>query len=218
MDQTNPAADRRTRDILDRVKTVFCAKGFDGASMQDLAQAAGMSAGNFYRYFPSKSAIIEALAQQDLERIEKELGVIFGAPDPRQAFGELLRARVDNCQCDNGPLWAEIEAASFRKPEIAALRRHMDEVVTGKLAAMLARLAGVAPQDALARFGAHACFIVLLVQGMSMVSRPDDTPDRRARNRALAALVIEAVEHSVGKAVDAASNGRLSPDQLSEVA
>ena len=52
---------RRSADLLSRVKGVFAAKGFDGASMQDLARAAGISAGNFYRYFPSKNAIIEAM-------------------------------------------------------------------------------------------------------------------------------------------------------------
>jgi AcrR family transcriptional regulator len=29
--------------------------------MQDLARAAGMSVGNFYRYFPSKAAIVQAM-------------------------------------------------------------------------------------------------------------------------------------------------------------
>jgi AcrR family transcriptional regulator len=197
MEQVNPAADRRSRDILDRVKAVFCAKGFDGASMQDLAVAAGMSAGNFYRYFPSKNAIIEALAQQDLERMETEIGAIFAAADPRKAFGELLRARVENIHCDNGPLWAEIEAASFRKPEIAALRLRMEQAVTAKLASVLGRIAGVGDREALERFGAHACFLVLLVTGLSTASRPTDSAETRERNRRLSALVIEAGENAV---------------------
>ena len=33
----------RSADLLSRVKGVFAAKGFDGASMQDLARAAGIS-------------------------------------------------------------------------------------------------------------------------------------------------------------------------------
>ena len=43
--------DRRQTDILEAVHGTFVEKGFDGASMQDLARAAGMSVGNFYRYF-----------------------------------------------------------------------------------------------------------------------------------------------------------------------
>ncbi len=45
------AIDRRQMDILEAVHSTFVEKGFDGASMQDLARAAGMSVGNFYRYF-----------------------------------------------------------------------------------------------------------------------------------------------------------------------
>ena len=45
--------DYRTESILEGAKRAFAEKGFDGASMQDIARAAGMRAGNFYRYFPS---------------------------------------------------------------------------------------------------------------------------------------------------------------------
>ena len=51
----------REAEILESIRTTFAAKGFDGASMQELARAAGMSVGNFYRYFPSKAAMVEAI-------------------------------------------------------------------------------------------------------------------------------------------------------------
>ncbi len=38
--------------ILAQARAAFVEKGFDGASMQDLARAAGMSAGNFYSLLP----------------------------------------------------------------------------------------------------------------------------------------------------------------------
>ena len=53
-----PAAEERSHEILASIRQAFAEKGFDGASMQDLARAAGMSVGNFYRYFPSKAAIV----------------------------------------------------------------------------------------------------------------------------------------------------------------
>ena len=48
----HPPADQRSVEILALVRQAFVEKGFDGASMQDLARSAGMSVGNFYRYFP----------------------------------------------------------------------------------------------------------------------------------------------------------------------
>lgn len=49
----DPKNDQKVAEILSRLRDTFAEKGFDGASMQDLARAAGMSVGNFYRYFPS---------------------------------------------------------------------------------------------------------------------------------------------------------------------
>ncbi len=52
---THSIASKRALDILDQVKSVFALNGFDGTSMQDLAQATQMSVGNFYRYFPPRT-------------------------------------------------------------------------------------------------------------------------------------------------------------------
>ena len=71
-------ADARSVEILDRVRHAFAEKGFDGASMQDLARAAGMSVGNFYRYFPSKAAIVEGLIHRDLSEIEATFAAVMG--------------------------------------------------------------------------------------------------------------------------------------------
>ena len=87
MAQTHPIpapafADQRVAGILLAVRRAFAEKGFDGASMQDLARTAGMSVGNFYRYFPSKAAIVEAIITHDLQELERDFSDIIGSPDP----------------------------------------------------------------------------------------------------------------------------------------
>jgi len=72
-------ADIRSAGILSSVRQAFLDKGFDGASMQDLARAAGMSVGNFYRYFSSKSAIIHSLIEHDAELVQRD----FAASSPQ---------------------------------------------------------------------------------------------------------------------------------------
>ncbi len=47
--------DRRQTDILEAVPRNVRGERVRRASMQDLARAAGMSVGNFYRYFESKT-------------------------------------------------------------------------------------------------------------------------------------------------------------------
>ena len=101
---TETEVNARTGEILDRIKGIFAQKGFDGASMQDLARAAGMSAGNFYRYFPSKNAIIGALVQRDLDRMAEDFARILAAPDPRAAVQQAVPLMVhpspNHCEND----------------------------------------------------------------------------------------------------------------------
>lgn len=53
----------RRAEILEAARAVFVEQGCDGASMQQIAKAAGVSAGNIYRYFPSKEALIVSVCE-----------------------------------------------------------------------------------------------------------------------------------------------------------
>jgi TetR/AcrR family transcriptional repressor of uid operon len=59
------AQDARRQQILDAARACFARSGFRGASMQEICLEAKMSPGGLYRYFPSKEAIIEAIAQDE---------------------------------------------------------------------------------------------------------------------------------------------------------
>lgn len=163
----------RERDILAAIRPVFAAKGFDGASMQDLARAAGMSVGNFYRYFPSRAAIVEAIIQTDLEEVEQKFAALLAAPDPLPVLRTALHARVHDelCACDDATLWAEITAAALRKPEIGAVVNRMEGEIVSWLTRGFALAAGITPEQAQVRFAAHARLIVALVKASAMHGR-----------------------------------------------
>jgi AcrR family transcriptional regulator len=59
--ETSPKLGRKrstTRDhIADIAIDLFCARGFDSVSVDDVAQAAGIARRTLFRYYPSKSAI-----------------------------------------------------------------------------------------------------------------------------------------------------------------
>src|SRR5437588_12979287 len=63
--------DARRRQIIDAAIVCFARDGFHRATMQDVCREAGLSPGAIYRYFPSKDAIIEAIAD---ERHAREAG------------------------------------------------------------------------------------------------------------------------------------------------
>lgn len=51
-------AEERRLQILDTALTVFASKGFDGTSIKDIANAAGISQGLIYHYFKSKDDLL----------------------------------------------------------------------------------------------------------------------------------------------------------------
>lgn len=175
MNQTSPIplADQRTAEILDSARIAFAEKGFDGASMQDLARKAGMSVGNFYRYFSSKAAIVEALIALDMAEMEQAFAAILEAPDPIAALRVTIAERINDSKCDgDGQLWAEITAAARRKPEIGAAACNMEEGIAGHLTTIFATATGVSVPEAERRWMAHAYLIVMMVKACAM-QRPE---------------------------------------------
>ena len=69
---TAQESDKR-RQILEGARTVFLSAGFDGASMGEIARAAGVSKGTLYVYFDSKEALFEALILQEKSSLAETL-------------------------------------------------------------------------------------------------------------------------------------------------
>lgn len=66
----------KRQQILDGARRCFLAQGFDGASMNEIVKAAGVSKGTVYAYFPSKEKLFEALIFQD-RRYQAEQTVVI---------------------------------------------------------------------------------------------------------------------------------------------
>ena len=55
----------KRKQILDGARAIFLRDGFDGASMNDITRAAGVSKGTVYAYFRSKESLFETLIRED---------------------------------------------------------------------------------------------------------------------------------------------------------
>jgi AcrR family transcriptional regulator len=81
--------DIRRAELLDRAAGLFLCHGYDNVSLNDLIADAGVSKGAFYHWFPSKDALIAALA----ERSAREL--FAGVEDAVAACGGDALARLN---------------------------------------------------------------------------------------------------------------------------
>lgn len=79
---------RRTEAILEAAFDVFSMKGYHGATVDDIAQQAGVSKGTCYQYFSGKEEIFIATIDRSLDRLfaEAEASAV-GAKDSFQRMG-----------------------------------------------------------------------------------------------------------------------------------
>jgi AcrR family transcriptional regulator len=68
----------RRQQIMDAAKKVFCAKGFSGATMEDIASRAELSPATLYLYFRNKEELYASLNIQILHYLIERLGHLRG--------------------------------------------------------------------------------------------------------------------------------------------
>jgi AcrR family transcriptional regulator len=126
-------AEHARRDhIAAAAERAFVRHGFHAATMQQVAEEAGMSAGNLYRYFPSKEALVEGICVLD----QRERGAAFHAlaasGDVLGTLETLLRDNLLNKPRHKAVMFLEVAAEAGRNPRIAEMMRTNDaEVIAG---------------------------------------------------------------------------------------
>ncbi|SDR56172.1 transcriptional regulator, TetR family [Rhizobiales bacterium GAS191] len=115
-----PPDSAKRRQIIEGARTVFLAQGFDRASMDEIARAAGVSKGTLYVYFDNKQRLFEDLIIEDRrEQAEQIVKIDFADPDIRAMltrFGVSLAERMQLPQTI--ALTRIVIAASAHIPEI----------------------------------------------------------------------------------------------------
>jgi AcrR family transcriptional regulator len=91
--------DTQRQLILETAAQAFAELGFPSASMNDIARRCGMSKGLLYHYYPSKEALLFAVAEQYTKRlVELVEEVEKRVAEPTKRLPELIRAFLDEYQ------------------------------------------------------------------------------------------------------------------------
>lgn len=129
----------KRRQILDGARKVFMDLGFDGASMGEIARAAAVSKGTLYVYFADKSALFEAIIEQEVvwqSNVTFNFDPARDAPTTLCEFGEAYIAMV--CRPGGGSAIRTVMAIAERMPDVG--RRYYEqtlEATINRLAAYL---------------------------------------------------------------------------------
>jgi AcrR family transcriptional regulator len=135
------AEDRRAA-ILDAALEVFSRRGYNGASIDEIATAAGISKALIYEHFPSKRDLHVSLLERHTQDIFVRLAQTADTKDP----GEVRLRNGVNAFLE----WAETHRDAFRllfrdtfEPEVVAVLDRLQNQATGAIAALMASEPGL---------------------------------------------------------------------------
>ena len=134
-----PAPERR-QQLLDVALQIFAARGFHGASMNDVAEAAGVTKPVLYQHFESKDALYLELVDEMGNRLEEAImKAVADADGPRQQVEAGFRAYFRWC-IGQGAAFRVIFADRNRTDdaEIASAASRVERMVADRVASLIA--------------------------------------------------------------------------------
>ncbi|PSL31696.1 TetR family transcriptional regulator [Planomicrobium soli] len=87
----------KKKELMNQAVHLFSAKGFHHTSVQEIAQAAGISKGAFYKHFDSKESILIEIFKQYHEEIIGEASTVQFSEqlDPLEVFGRNITIKIE---------------------------------------------------------------------------------------------------------------------------
>ncbi|MFJ2931284.1 TetR/AcrR family transcriptional regulator [Streptomyces sp. NPDC087219] len=175
---------RRTDARLNRERLVATAQEVfaeagPGASLNQIAQRAGVGPGTLYRHFPNRQALLAAVLRDRIEKLVEQADVLSAVEPPDEALAQWLRALLAHARLNQGMG----SALMVEEPEVLGMDCH--RLILDAAAAVLAG----AQARGTARADLAAADLVQLVAGIALSTAHSPDTDQPAR---LLDLVLDA--------------------------
>lgn len=175
--------------LLAAAAAVFVERGYEGATMTEVAARAGASIGSLYQFFPTKALIAEALHVQELAALSGVIEGLSGAVPPGGSLADvagLLFDRLVAFMADHPAFLVMAERRDIDQVRKAETRRAMLEQI-GVL------LATASPRPTAARQEAVSVLLLTLMKAaVSLQAAQGEQPMAR---ELVAELRMMAVRH-----------------------
>ena len=175
MSRERPSGGKRSRaDLTQALRDVFRARGWDGASLSDLAAATGLNRASLYHHFPKGKADMAAAALADVETrlAEEMLAPLRGAGTPRARLSAMGRTLSDYYR--GGELGCLLGALARGQGE-----HGLGERVGRAFSDWIEALQALAAEEGLGERRAHenALAVVVAIQGALVLSTATGSPE-----------------------------------------
>jgi AcrR family transcriptional regulator len=180
---------QRVAQLLQAAAAVFAEKGFEAATMTEIAARAGAPIGSLYQFFPAKEALADTLLREyaallaaDLQQLEARAAGISTIMLVEELFG-LLRAHP----VERAAMSPLAEARMDEPTRRATFRQMLRRQVAAVLRAFSPGLPATTAAD-------MAVLLLQLMKAASALIDEEDLPGRTTRVRELAALGAQYVD------------------------
>jgi AcrR family transcriptional regulator len=180
---------QRVADLLQAAAAVFAEKGYEAATMTEIAARAGAPIGSLYQFFPVKDALADTLVQSyvallaaDLQQLESRAARVDIRKLVEELFG-LLRAHPRERAAAQPLAEARMDERTRR-----TTFRHM---LRKQIAAILRARAPALPAEAARDL---AVVVLQLMKAANALSDEEALPGRAAAQRELQALTVQYLE------------------------
>ncbi|HEY0748655.1 MAG TPA: helix-turn-helix domain-containing protein, partial [Steroidobacteraceae bacterium] len=185
---------QRVAELLEAAAAVFAEKGYEAATMTEIAARAGAPIGSLYQFFPAKDALADtllhgyaALLTADLKALETRAGEIDITTLVEQLFGLLRGHRRERAAAL--PLAEErMDEKTLRSTFRQMLRKHIAAVLRARVPSL--------PTDAARDM---AVVVLQLMKAASAISDEESLPGRAAALRELKSLAVNYVRTHAGE-------------------
>lgn len=189
---------QRVAELLAAAAAVFAEKGYEAATMTEIAARAGAPIGSLYQFFPAKEALADMLVQNfvallaaDLQELEARAAEIDNQTLVERLFG-LLRSHPHE-----RAVALPLVEARMDEPTRRTTFRHM---LRKRIAAILRMHAPSLPAETARDM---AVVVLQMMKAVSSLSDEEGLPGRVAGMRDLQALAVQYLEQRLRPPVSA---------------
>lgn len=130
-------AEERRNEILDVAERLFCAKGFDNTSTNDILAEIGIARGTLYYHFKSKEDILDAMIERMTNQLVEQASAIAldeSIPVLERLTRTMLSLNVDN---ELGDMVME----QVHRPQNALMHQKLENMLLGKVNRLMTKIA-----------------------------------------------------------------------------
>lgn len=121
----------RVERILDAAASVIAEVGVASATTTGIAQRAGITLASLYRYFPNKTAVIRAVAERQLRRLDAHFEEFLVDLDFDRGLERLLDTYAEFYRTEPGyvEIWSGVQAIpELAELDLLDLQRHAQRI------------------------------------------------------------------------------------------